>query len=110
MDKRAQGLPITTIIVAILGLVVLVILFAVTTGRLAIFGRGVSECPGACVYDSNDVTTGKTTPPPTSSRTGTNCIDNIEKQLVGSYIPSGYPTGTKPAAIVQCKACCIPLT
>lgn len=50
--KKAQGLPITTIIIAILALVVLIILIAITTGRLQLFGKGASEstkavvCPG----------------------------------------------------------------
>jgi len=52
MDKRAQGLPITTIILAILGLVVLVILFAVLTGRMTIFTGAVNECTGVCYVGS----------------------------------------------------------
>lgn len=41
--KKAQGLSINTIIIAALGLAVLVILFAVMTGRLNIFGKGVDS-------------------------------------------------------------------
>ncbi len=43
MKKRAQGLSLTTIIVAAVGLIVLVILVAIFTGRMALFGLGVSK-------------------------------------------------------------------
>jgi len=46
---KAQGLPITTVILAALGLVVLIILFAILTGKLQIFGKGLSTCPGQCM-------------------------------------------------------------
>ena len=51
MDK-GQGLPITTIVIAALALLVLVILFAVTTGRLTIFTGAASECGGVCLSAS----------------------------------------------------------
>ena len=47
MKKKAQGLSITTIIVAVIALVVLVVLVAIFTGRLGIFSTGVSEV-GTC--------------------------------------------------------------
>jgi hypothetical protein len=54
-QKKGQGLSINTIIIAALGLAVLVILFAVMTGRLGIFGKGVdttqqqlTECNQQC--------------------------------------------------------------
>ena len=48
--KKAQGLPISTVILATLGLVVLVVLFAITTGRLAIFSKEVQKCAErACI-------------------------------------------------------------
>lgn len=101
MDRHAQGLPITTIIIAILGLVVLVILFAITTGRLAIFGRGVSECPGACVIAS---------PPqgaPASVRKE-NCNPTFEKDLSGNFIAAGLKPDQKPQDFV-CSQCCVPI-
>lgn len=48
MNKKAQGLSITTIIVAILAIVVLVVLIAVFTGRIAIFQTSLGEA-GNCV-------------------------------------------------------------
>ena len=46
MHKKAQSLSITTIIIAILAILVLVVLFFVFTGRMGIFGQGLSDCPG----------------------------------------------------------------
>ena len=43
MRKKAQGLSITTIIVAVIALVVLVVLVAIFTGRIGIFSKGISE-------------------------------------------------------------------
>lgn len=42
-QTKAQGLSLTTIIVAAVGLIVLVILVAIFTGRMALFGVGVSK-------------------------------------------------------------------
>ena len=43
MTKKAQGLSLTTIIVAAVGLIVLVILVAIFTGRMSAFGLGISK-------------------------------------------------------------------
>jgi len=102
-NKKAQGLPITTIIIAILGLVVLVILFAITTGRLAIFGRATAECPGTCVdafMSTNTLAVGY--------RSG-GCDKSIEREVVGSYVASGQSTGTPPDQVVKCGHCCLPI-
>jgi hypothetical protein len=58
MRKKAQGLSINAIIVAVIALVVLVVLVAIFTGRLGIFSKSVSEltsCSQICSakgYDS----------------------------------------------------------
>ena len=51
MKKRAQGLSMTTIVVAALALLVLVVLALVFTGRMGNFSTGVKEvadCKQAC--------------------------------------------------------------
>jgi len=45
MSKRGQGLPLNTIIIAILVLVVLVILIVIFTGKIGFFGKSLDECP-----------------------------------------------------------------
>lgn len=99
-DKHAQGLPITTIIIAILGLVVLVILFAITTGRLAIFGRATAECPGACIGEYTG-----TSPDPNARP----CDPGFEKEVGGNYVKPGQPQNMRPEDIVKCTRCCIPI-
>ena len=99
MDK-GQGLPITTIVIAALALLVLVILFAITTGRLSIFAGAVNECPGVCKLAS---------PPTTLSgvlEAGTNCTD-FEKEMTGKYIAGqNLKSADKP---IVCKVCCAQL-
>ncbi|MBI4450505.1 hypothetical protein HY642_00895 [Candidatus Woesearchaeota archaeon] len=51
--KKAQGLSINTIIITILALLVLVVIAIIFTGRVGIFGRGVSTCPGRCDVTCN---------------------------------------------------------
>ena len=58
MKKRAQGLSMTTIVVAVLALIVLVVLVLIFTGRMGEFTtgiKGVGNCNQACTaagYDS----------------------------------------------------------
>ena len=59
--KKAQGLSITTIIVALIALIVLVILISVFTGRMGIFGKGLDEastigsnCPSPSIWRDNE--------------------------------------------------------
>ncbi len=104
MDKKAQGLPITTIIIAILGLVVLVILFAITTGRLAIFGRATAECPGLCVGEYTG--TGDSKVVVSADR---ECTPGFEREVGGSYVRPGQPQNIKPDDIVKCTHCCVPI-
>jgi hypothetical protein len=112
MDNRAQGLPIATIILAILGLVVLVILFAVLTGRMTIFTGAVNECPGVCY-----VAHGKSYGPGVQQMPGIlehadMCgeVDSAtgakreEVPIGGRFIARGVRTGEgKP---ISCDSCC----
>jgi hypothetical protein len=44
-----DGVAINFIIMAAIGLLVLVIIFFIASGRLQIFGQQVSQCPGQCL-------------------------------------------------------------
>lgn len=46
-NKKAQGLSLTTIVVAAMALIVLVVLVAIFTGRIGSFGQGVEDVGGA---------------------------------------------------------------
>lgn len=43
MKKKAQGLSLNTIIIAAIVLIVLVVLWAVFTGRMGVFSKGVTD-------------------------------------------------------------------
>jgi hypothetical protein len=66
--KRGQGLSITTIIIAVIGLIILVVLIALLTGRLGGFSKGVEEtgsCDVSCKaagFDGAESTVGTATP------------------------------------------------
>lgn len=104
MDK-GQGLPITTIVVAALGLLVLVILFAITTGRLGIFAAGASECPGVCVVTDAQLTQIQQSGV-LEVRTPNACDEATEKQIgvARQYVARGVRKDNKPIA---CDRCCI---
>ncbi|MEM4239679.1 MAG: hypothetical protein QXM31_02915 [Candidatus Woesearchaeota archaeon] len=105
MDKRAQGLPITTIILAILGLVVLVLLYAMVTGRMTFFGRGVSECPGVCVT-TNPAAQALPSAKLVYGQADVKCED-YEKELAGFFIAANQAKETKSADLVRCDKCCV---
>tara|TARA_B100001971_G_C17943033_1_gene408663 strand:- start:125 stop:325 length:201 start_codon:yes stop_codon:yes gene_type:complete len=43
LNKRGQGLSVTTIIVAIIGLIILVAIILMLTGKLGAFGEGTES-------------------------------------------------------------------
>ena len=87
--KRAQGLPITTIIIAALGLLVLVVIGAIFGGQIGKFGRVSSECQARCVVGEE-----------------TTCIAGVEKALSGKYIKEGQQ-GVPADELEFCNACCV---
>lgn len=47
--RKAQGMSLNVIIIAALGLLVLVVLAIIFTGRTGVFVREVEKCAGTCV-------------------------------------------------------------
>jgi len=50
-NRKAQGLSITTIIVAVIGLIIVIVLIAIFTGRIGGFSVGLDEsktCKSVC--------------------------------------------------------------
>ncbi|MBD3304651.1 hypothetical protein GF343_05935 [Candidatus Woesearchaeota archaeon] len=105
--KKAQGLPITTIIIAALALVVLVILFAIFTGRIAIFGRGVTECPGRCEMPYSETGEQPMTEGRTALEPNAQCDPQFEKSITGIYIAPGQPANTPADKLIYCSTCCV---
>ena len=57
MNKKAQGLSVNVIIVAVLALLVLVVIAFIFTGRFAIFSRTTGDCEatgGDCEYSCDE--------------------------------------------------------
>lgn len=101
--KKAQGLPITTVIIAALALLVLVIIVLVFTGRITMFGRGVSECPGRCPGQySENADMGL----PTQIDRDVKCASH-EKALPGRYILKDQPSDRESKDLIYCSVCCV---
>ena len=66
MKKKAQGLSLNTIIIAAIVLIVLVVLWAIFTGRMGVFTKGVKEAEAQlkCTDDvvGGQVASGSTCP------------------------------------------------
>ena len=45
INRKSQGISLTTVVIAAVALIVLIVLILIFTGRLDIFNRGLSECP-----------------------------------------------------------------
>ena len=76
--RDAQGLSITTIIVAVIGLIILVVLIAVFTGRISTFGKGLeaaNSCQSACSALGLDP----------SNEDGDDCADENGKFIPGRF-------------------------
>ena len=99
--RKGQGLPITTIIIAALGILVLVVIGAIFGGQIGKFGRAASECPGRCVKQS--------IPPDVPSQffdVDVGCDPDFETPVSGTFIPRGTPKDAKIASW-KCDACCV---
>ncbi len=51
MNKKAQSLSITTVVVAILAILVLVVLFYIFTTKMGGLSKQLITCPGSCNVD-----------------------------------------------------------
>ena len=56
MSKKAQGMPMNVIIIAVLALLVLVILAVIFIGRMGGTARNIDQCKGNCVSSEPDCT------------------------------------------------------
>jgi len=62
LKKKAQGLSITTIIVAVIGLIILVVIVMMITGKLGIFSEGIASFGDASKKCTNQVPSGTLSP------------------------------------------------
>lgn len=102
--KKGQGLPITVIIIAALGILVLVVVAAIFGGQIGKFGRVTGECAGKCVVRAKPINAD-----PAAQfivRAEGTCNPNFETAISGTYIAKGTP---KDADVEDytCDACCV---
>ncbi len=99
-SRRAQGLPISTIIIAALGILVLVVIGAIFGGQMRKVGQAANECAGRC-YKLN---------PPSGAPAGIYsdqaCDAEFETRLSGASIPRNMPKTNNPSPW-RCDECCI---
>ena len=92
MNKKGQSISINTIIVAAIALAVLVVLFAIFTGRLGSFSTGVSKtanCENACKA---------------LGKTGDSFPEDVCKTTSGrTFIPGKYDDVTGDGNVCCCK-------
>ena len=93
---RGQGLPITAIIIAALGVLVLIILAAVFSGQIGKIVRVTQECTGTCV-DPVDFDEERSP--------GSKCPYGFT-EASGRYIQRGQE-GVEPSERRYCSSCCI---
>ena len=82
MNKKGQSISINTIIIAAIGLAVLIVLFAIFTGRLGIFTKGVQEtdtCAQKCAS--------------LNMNPGAHPTQDIKSCSEGQYIAGSYKDG-----------------
>lgn len=98
---KAQGLPISTIIIAALGILVLIVLAAIFSGQIGKFSTAANACPGRCY---------KAVPPAGGEAlySSNTCNQEFERNLGRGYIPQNIPSGKNPAEW-RCDECCIPV-
>ena len=110
---KAQGLPISTIIIAALGILVLVVLGAVFGGQIGKFTRAASECPGRCyLSDSSlqdlrvEAARARIAVDPATLFQEKDCNPEFETRLSGSFLPRNLPKVDDPS-LWRCQSCCI---
>jgi hypothetical protein len=84
--KKAQGLSMTTIVIAALALLVLVVLVLIFTGRLNLWGQGVDQAQG-CVNFCNGLNQEARTDLMNDDSGKATCRDAKPTGLGGSVIP-----------------------
>lgn len=89
MSRKGQSISINTIIIAALGLAVLIVLFAIFTGRLGIFTKGVQETD-TCAQRCSSL----------NMNPGNNPSIDTKSCIEGQYIAGSYKDG-------QYGCCCV---
>src|SRR3989344_8059714 len=110
---KGQGLPISTIIIAALGILVLVVLGAIFSGQIGQFTRASKPCPGRCVVDESKLQdlrlaahNDRINVDPGLVYQTNSCNREFETDLGSAYTPQNMPKVSDPASW-RCQSCCI---
>ena|SRR3989344_4251548 len=110
---KGQGLPISTIIIAALGILVLVVLGAIFSGQIGKFSRTASECPGRCYVSESklqdlrvEASKLRLSMDPADLYETKDCDTELETRLSGSFTPRNMPKVSDPSPW-RCKSCCL---
>ena len=82
--KKAQGLSVTTIVIAAIALVVLVVLIAVFTGRMGIWGQNLDQAQKTQACESGFKVNNKEVPS-VNGNWKSACDTESEKAVYGNY-------------------------
>lgn len=105
---KAQGMPISVIIIAALGILVLVVLGAIFGGQIGKFGRVANECPNRCApLPGGGYVEATNLQQQMSAMQQVKCLPG-ETKLSGLYIRPGQ-AGVEPENLEYCAACCAPI-
>ncbi|MBU1004271.1 MAG: hypothetical protein KJ561_00425 [Nanoarchaeota archaeon] len=116
MEKKGQGLPLNVIIIAAIVLIVLVVLWAIFTGRMGVFSKGLTDVTkgGTCAEAGGVVKTqvdgcaSGCTPVYTQLSdvsTGETCCKPSKGCLPGTYTEVGSSTPKKCEDITSEPTC-----
>ncbi len=108
MMRQGQGLPISTIIIAALGLLVLVVIAAIFGSQITQVGAVTRECQYRCAGPAGPFATADIAGALENfERDPASCNDGFEKALAGqSFFTQDAP---QPGMKYICKACCAPI-
>jgi len=101
-NMKAQGMPISVIIIAALGILVLIVIAAIFSGQIGKFGRVANECPNRCQGPMIKATELAVS---TEAMSNVQCLPG-ESKLPGTFIQKGQ-TGVGAENLQYCSACCV---
>lgn len=91
LKKKAQGISLNMVIVAVIALVVLIVLILIFSGRMNVFGRGTSETTAQYTANKCEV-------PGTSNE----CMDRDECSRLGGSWTAGPEDGYEDCGWTGC--------
>jgi hypothetical protein len=107
--SKGQGLPITTIIIAALGILVLIIIAAIFSGQIGTIGRITAVCPvGNPCVEQTGITSARTEFEKLGTENGPRCPEG-STPLSEIRVKPGQPKDRPADETIYCAPCCVPV-